>query len=376
MGSYIEYDGDFEAVFYIGSDRALYGAWVYNNYKPSVWTLFTLNKTMWPLADEPNSDFAVATDPAEFTVFIYYKSDGELVQVRGFSPSLDRWDVATPIATEALLSPGPSPTSTPLLDPNAPGVKVPGYSGGGWTTGKKVGLGFGIALAIIIGIVAFVRLCLKGRHPRQKPDAERQQEMGQNRQIKKLMLPRPLRSRVVTPSIAIHPPTPDTPAPNRSIQNFSLPTALQPRAVTPGPGVRPATPVSFSRPASVDTPAPINPFQDVLEDSSDEDDTILSERWNTPPPGGPGFEHIKPYTEFGNLRWSSGSKHKRSATMSDLSALAPPKSPTGNPLPTKSNTMSMLPTAADDDDDDDTPEETGAQGAGTRFSTVHHTLDA
>lgn len=71
---------------------------------------------------------------------------------------------------------------------------------------------------------------------------------------------------------------------------------------------------------------------------SDGDETVLSERWNKKP-GGPGFEHVKPYDDVSGTPWRLSSKRNRALSTSYLGS--PSRSVSS--LPLKSKTTGQLP---------------------------------
>lgn len=87
-------------IFYIGSDSGL-------RYMASVkdtnfggWSIYNpLDTEYWPLADEADGDFAVASDPASYEIRIYYMSGGSMTEVSRIGQ--DAWAGASALPTKA-----------------------------------------------------------------------------------------------------------------------------------------------------------------------------------------------------------------------------------------------------------------------------------
>ena len=127
-----------------------------------------------------------------------------------------------------------------------------------------------------------------------------------------------------------------------------------------GPGSRPQTVAGDGPMSAPESIADVQrrergPHPSVFDDSdSDGVETVLSERWNKKP-GGPGFEHVKPYDDFGTLNWRDSVRIERrslsTAAVGESSKSAcylPQKSKTTGQLPDSKST-SDLPDASRDD---------------------------
>ena len=80
-------------VFYVGSDRRLHHI---ATGPPEIWALMPDRESaFWPLADEPDADFAIVSNPETSSMSIYYSSNGALVAAR-FEEG--KWLVAAPVA--------------------------------------------------------------------------------------------------------------------------------------------------------------------------------------------------------------------------------------------------------------------------------------
>lgn len=155
-----EYDGNPKAlgiaidtqltrhIFYIGTDRAphSYAAFVTGLTESGFRAQPDQTQEYWPLADEPSSDFAIASHLGTSAIRLYYLSGGQLVEAKYRGGNWDpasRLEIANTTATA-----GRNSTTD---DKNG------GGGGGGLSTGAKAGIGVGAAvggLLVLAGGVA------------------------------------------------------------------------------------------------------------------------------------------------------------------------------------------------------------------------------
>lgn len=118
--------------------------------------------TVWPLADEANADFAIASDYATSVIRLYYFVNGTLTEI---SNGLD----ATWIDAVALPSfNASSPTSSTDPSSTASGTSTSTATGGstsGLASGAKAGIGVGVSLGAIalLGIAGMSMFVVRRR---------------------------------------------------------------------------------------------------------------------------------------------------------------------------------------------------------------------
>lgn len=120
----------------------------------------------------------------------------------------------------------------------------------------------------------------------------------------------------------------------------------------------PVSPLDFTSHPNIDTTGrgaaqPRSRVGMIYDSDSDDGRTVLSERWNKKP-GGPGFEHVKPYDEASSVPWRRGSRKERALSTPypgspsrSLSSL-PPKSKTTGQLPESMSTNDLPDPFSDD----------------------------
>lgn len=138
------------AIWYIGSDRALYSV----RNKNFFWSQATnQSDAFWPLADEPNGELGVASQFSNSMVRIYYFVKGQLAEIKYESGSWKAWAPVGP--------PKPVISNTTSSSGN-PGVVAGGTSG--LSTGAKAGVGIGVALGVIaLGVLAATLFLVRKR---------------------------------------------------------------------------------------------------------------------------------------------------------------------------------------------------------------------
>ncbi|KAK4183519.1 hypothetical protein QBC35DRAFT_97308 [Podospora australis] len=135
-------------VFYIGTDRSVHSlaAFTSGNVEGGFRPQADQRVESWPLADESNSDFAIASHIGTNNIRLYYISGGQLIETKYRDGN---WDVATSLQA----------ANTTVI--NNTGDKGAGSGdSSGLSTGAKAGIGVGVsvgALLIIGAAVAFWR---------------------------------------------------------------------------------------------------------------------------------------------------------------------------------------------------------------------------
>lgn len=87
-------------VFYIGSDNGLQYLSSIKSTNLGAWSVYqSLDTKYWPLADDADSDFAVASDPSSHEIRIYYMSGGSMTEVSRMGQ--DTWAEASALPTKA-----------------------------------------------------------------------------------------------------------------------------------------------------------------------------------------------------------------------------------------------------------------------------------
>lgn len=87
-------------IFYIGSDKGLRYVASVKDTNFGGWSIYnSLDTEYWPLADEADGDFAVASDPSSYEIRIYYMSSGSMTEVSRIGE--DAWAEASALPTKA-----------------------------------------------------------------------------------------------------------------------------------------------------------------------------------------------------------------------------------------------------------------------------------
>lgn len=176
------------SIFYIGSDRALHQVGNIN----WVWRPMNTNQStsLWPLADEPNAEFALASDQASSVVRIYYTVNKALTEVKFDTDGLWKPAMALPVVSANTSTPFPDPNGNPADPSPGPGSGVsdqPSVGSGQLSLGAKAGIGAGVAVGVLAITGVILVVCIM-RHKKkvqaaaeaeakaQAEDEKRQQE--------------------------------------------------------------------------------------------------------------------------------------------------------------------------------------------------------
>ena len=283
----------------------------------------------WPLADDPNADFAFVSNAKTSTMSIYYVSNGALIQAR-FEDG--KWQPAAPVLrasfvkgkgiAQLLKKPTISHCTASCtsrltrrhVDKSEETFSTwsgfPGFANqlpettNGNSSGKMFALGFGLGfglLAVILVVIGGVWLFRRQRR------AKAQAKIS------------------------------ELPVEMMSFDKYQIPASASGHDTTSRPQTRSgdgltSAPVPLADPERHE----VGPRPSVFDDSdSDGNETVLSERWNKKP-GGPGFEHVKPYDDFGTLKWRQSMRRARST------ACVGESSKSECSLPQKSKTTGQL----------------------------------
>lgn len=141
-------------IFYIGTDRAVHwiAAFVSASVEGGFRAQASQNTDVWPLADEPNSDFTIASHIESSSIRLYYVSGGRIIETKYRDGN---WDRAAPVE---------SANTTIIADEGA------GTGDAGLTTGAKAGIGVGVSVGVLlIGAAAAFWILRKKSTP---PDEE------------------------------------------------------------------------------------------------------------------------------------------------------------------------------------------------------------
>lgn len=69
-------------IFYVGSDNGLRYVASIQGANFGAWSIYdSLDTEYWPLADEANGDFAVASDASSYDIRVYYMSGDAMIEV-------------------------------------------------------------------------------------------------------------------------------------------------------------------------------------------------------------------------------------------------------------------------------------------------------
>ena len=87
-------------IYYIGSDKALHYVTSHNDLNDGSWSVEdSLDTKYWPLADDADGEFAVASDSSSYDIRIYYMSGGSMTEVS--RTGKDTWEEAQALPTKA-----------------------------------------------------------------------------------------------------------------------------------------------------------------------------------------------------------------------------------------------------------------------------------
>lgn len=87
-------------IFYLGSDKGLRYISSVKDTNLGDWSIYnSLDTKYWPLADEEDGEFAVASDPSSYAIRIYYMSGGSMTEVS--RTGQDTWAEAAALPTKA-----------------------------------------------------------------------------------------------------------------------------------------------------------------------------------------------------------------------------------------------------------------------------------
>jgi hypothetical protein len=145
------------SLWYIGDDNTLHHAtnqnltWTQPPNQPT---------TLWPRADSPNTDLAVAYNANTSMVRIYYLVNNHLTELKYENNTWHPWSaIPTPSPPPPTQTQTPSPGNPPPSNPDDTGL----------STGAKAGIGVGIALgAIALGAIIAVLVLARKRSKQQQ----------------------------------------------------------------------------------------------------------------------------------------------------------------------------------------------------------------
>ncbi|KAJ4298723.1 hypothetical protein N0V88_003755 [Collariella sp. IMI 366227] len=148
------------SIWYIGNDRNLY----YAANQNFTWGLrASESSALWPQADKPNADLAVAYSFKDSMVRLYYIVNDKLGEVKYEKKTWHAWS-ALETPSSATASSTPTPTASPESTDS------------GLSTGAKAGIGVGVSLgAIAVGAIIAVLVLARRKKRRgfeQPPFAE------------------------------------------------------------------------------------------------------------------------------------------------------------------------------------------------------------
>ncbi|KAL8295627.1 hypothetical protein RB597_009263 [Gaeumannomyces tritici] len=158
------------SIFYIGSDRALHQVGNIN----WVWRLMNTNlsTSLWPLADEPNAEFALASHQPTSVIRIYYMVNKVLTEIKLDTDGLWKPAAALPVVSANGSRPPTDPNSSPA-DPGQSGVPDQHDGGSGQLSlGAKAGIGVGVAVGVLAIMGVVLVICIMKRKKRAQAEAE------------------------------------------------------------------------------------------------------------------------------------------------------------------------------------------------------------
>ncbi|CAG2001901.1 unnamed protein product [Fusarium graminearum] len=143
------------SLFYIGDDNVLREAIAIQND----WQITpNRSESIWPLADDPSSDIAVAYQQNRGMTWIYYWSNGTIIQAH--KNISNEWEEYT-VLPQTLPK---NDTESGNKDDSGEDDFTPAPTGG-LTTGAKAGLGVGVAAGVIaVGALAWFFMKRRNKH--------------------------------------------------------------------------------------------------------------------------------------------------------------------------------------------------------------------
>lgn len=145
------------SVFYVGTDRRLYQISNINYF----WRIMTnQTESIWPLADEPGAQLAIAWDFFTSQVRIYYDVGGALTEVRFDEDGI--WKPARAAATTAEVAAKES-----AGDPETSGAKNSSSSTEPLSLGAKVGIAVGATVGALVlagALACMLARCVRRRN--------------------------------------------------------------------------------------------------------------------------------------------------------------------------------------------------------------------
>ncbi|KAK4680467.1 hypothetical protein QC764_213410 [Podospora pseudoanserina] len=143
-------------IFYIGTDRAVHwiAAFVSASVEGGFRAQASQNTDVWPLADEPNSDFTIASHIESSSIRLYYVSGGRIIETKYRDGN---WDRAARVE---------SANTTIIADEGA------GAGDAGLTTGAKAGIGVGVSVGVLLIGAAAAAFWILRKKKSTPPDEE------------------------------------------------------------------------------------------------------------------------------------------------------------------------------------------------------------
>ncbi|KUI63787.1 hypothetical protein VM1G_10463 [Cytospora mali] len=134
-------------IYYIGSDKTLHYVTSQDGVNLGSWSVEnSLDIKYWPLADDADGEFAVASDPSSYDIRIYYMSGGDMIEVS--RTGKDTWAEAQALPTKATATvSGSSPAEVS-------GASSPTATAGNSNKDEKSGDRLSLAATYGIGVAA------------------------------------------------------------------------------------------------------------------------------------------------------------------------------------------------------------------------------
>ncbi|KAK4174244.1 hypothetical protein QBC36DRAFT_218882 [Triangularia setosa] len=143
-------------VFYIGTDHTVHwiAAFVSSTVEGGFRAQARQNAEVWPLADESNSDFTIASHIESSSIRLYYVSGGRIIETKYRDGN---WDLATPVE---------SANTTIIIDEGT------GTGDTGLTAGAKAGIGVGVSVGVLLIGAAIAAFWILRKKKTTAPDEE------------------------------------------------------------------------------------------------------------------------------------------------------------------------------------------------------------
>lgn len=143
-------------IFYIGSDRSPHSVAAFvTGTTESEWRAQPNQaEEFWPLADEANSDFAIASNIGKSIIRLYYFSGGRLIEARYRNGN---WDPASPLQVA-------NTTVNATVEESGPSS--------GLSTGAQAGIGVGVSVGVLLIAAAVAGLWILRRRKKGGADEE------------------------------------------------------------------------------------------------------------------------------------------------------------------------------------------------------------